>query len=433
MNIPEWQRQRALKLDQVCQWIEAQIAEHGKMTAIAKAAEQFNGLELPNGDGGKKRLRLSPNSAYRLHALWLAHGRQPNAFRLAYSGPCRRVVPPDLLTDWRRRLTLRGKQSASQIYKELQRDWTNGKSVPGLGAWTDWWAVHHHDQPTPHKAPDFPYSYSTLMKYQPDKVTRALGNFGLIAARESIRHITRDSSQLRPCEVYTLDDKDGDHKVIDDVYGTSGICKPTMYFMMDVGPRYIAGFMVRPTKALAADVDELIAQVLRDHGRGNGYPTHILFERGTTACTAAREEWFNALFPQQLFVHRTGMIQGYAYAGQWREESSGKPCSKGMIEAFNGKLDLLLQALPGKDGRTHLTRATEDLLALEKATGLTLNVPLLHLSQYTAIVRKAVENYNADCRHQMQGFHQIHQLETAPGVWCDLPTVTRGELHAVLR
>jgi hypothetical protein len=104
-----------------------------------------------------------------------------------------------------------------------------------------------------------------------------------------------------------------------------------------------------------------------------------------------------------------------------------------MIEAFNGKLDLLLQALPGKDGRTHLTRHTEDLLAIEKATGQTLNVPLLHLSQYTAIVRKAVENYNADCRHQMQGFHQIDQVETAPGVWCDLPAVTRGELHAVLR
>jgi hypothetical protein len=41
MNIPEWQRQRALKLDQVCQWIEAQITIHGKMTAIAKAARHM--------------------------------------------------------------------------------------------------------------------------------------------------------------------------------------------------------------------------------------------------------------------------------------------------------------------------------------------------------------------------------------------------------
>ena len=104
-----------------------------------------------------------------------------------------------------------------------------------------------------------------------------------------------------------------------------------------------------------------------------------------------------------------------------------------MIEAFNGKLDILLQAIPGKDGRTHLTKHTEALMAIERATGLKLDTPLLRLSQFALIVRRAVELYNADHRHDMQGFHKIDQIETAPGVWCDLPTITRGDIHAAIR
>ena len=102
-----------------------------------------------------------------------------------------------------------------------------------------------------------------------------------------------------------------------------------------------------------------------------------------------------------------------------------------MIEAFNGKLDILLQSLPGKDGRTQLTKSTEDLLTIERATGLSLATPLLRLSQFSMLVRRAVEVYNADHRHEMQGFHKIDQVQTAPGVWCDLPAITPGEIHAI--
>ena len=431
-NLPEWQRQRAIKLEQICHCVEALIPVHGKMLALSKTAEQFHGIELPNGTRPAKRLALSANTLRRLYDLWLAHNQTAAAFTLRFSGGAKSTVPEDLVSEWRRLLTKRGKQSAMQIYKVLAGNWAHGAPVAGLGNWREWWAVQHPHESVPAHAPDFPLSYAVLIKYSPDKVTRALGNWGLVAARDAIRHITRDSSLLRPAEVLTLDDKDADQKVIDDVYGTKQICKPTLYFLMDVGPRTIIAFMVRPSKALAADVDELLAQGLRTYGRGNGYATHILFERGHTACSEAREKYFNALFPGQLLVHRTGMVQGYAYAGQWRENSTGKPCSKGMIEAFNGKLDILLQSLPGKDGRTHLTKHTEDLMAIERATGLTLAAPLLRLSQFSMLVRKAVEIYNADHRHAMQGFHKIHQIETQPGVWHDLPTVPQGELHAAI-
>jgi hypothetical protein len=442
--IPEWQRHRKQKLHEICQWLDFLIPQHGKMEAFRKASAQFNGLELPNGRKPSKHLRLSAGatggSMRRFYDRWIAHGRSPEAFELQIAGRVGTKATPELITEWRRRLTHRGKQSAAEVYKALCRAWTSGNAIAGIGTWLDYWNLENCRRqklgqpalPLPHKAPDFPISYHTLKRYSPGKVARALGNFGIAAARESVRHITRDSSHLRPAEVITCDDKDVDQKVIDDVYGTRQICKPTLYLAMDVGPRFIPAFIIRPTKTVARDVDELIALVLRHYGRGNGYATHILFERGTTACSEAREQYYNALFPGQLFVHRTGMVQGYAYAGQWREESSGKACSKGMIEAFNGKLDFLLQQLPGKDGRTHLTRHTEDLMAIERATGLALSAPLLRLSQFAMIVRAAINLYHAEHRHQMQGFHTIDQVETQPGVWCDLPTFTNGDIAHVI-
>jgi hypothetical protein len=440
---PEWQRVRAIKLHEICQWIESMIPVHGKMLTLKKAAEQFHGIELPNGQGKPKRLKFGytpkGGTPWRLYERWLAHGKTPAAFDLEYASPTGKASV-ELVTEWRRRLVKRGKQSAGEVYKTLCRAWESGQDIPGLGTWQDWWSLQNARRaqrgqaalPLPHRAPDFPLTYSSMMRHAPDKLTRALGNFGLVAARDAIRHITRDSSHLRIAEVITFDDKDIDQKVIDDVYGTRSICKPTLYLAMDIGPRFIPAFIIRPTKALARDVDELVALVLHRYGRGNGYATHFLFERGTTACSEAREKYFNGLFPNQLFVHRTGMIQGYAYAGQWKEETTGKACSKGMLEAFNGKLDFLLQQLPGKDGRTQLTRHAEDLMAIERATGLTLSAPLLRLSQLAMIVRKAIELYHADHRHTMQGFHKISQIQTAPGVWSDLPTYHPGEIeHAV--
>jgi len=159
-------------------------------------------------------------------------------------------------------------------------------------------------------------------------VARALAEKGIAAAREVIAHIQRDSSALRPCEVYTLDDKDLDLMVIDDVFGSMRLVRPTIYIMMDMGPRYVAGFVLRPAKATAFDVDALIAHVLSSHGVGTG-TSRTSFSSAAPWPVRPRARSTSRNFSSQLFVHRTGMIKGYARAGAYADAATGKPCSKG--------------------------------------------------------------------------------------------------------
>lgn len=442
-KLPEWQRERADLLQDICTWIKGQIAGGvGQLAAYRQAVARWDKSELKNGVKATRMLRLSAG-AYggtmrREYKRWIAAGESKLAFVQRYGAGAPRQIPTELITEYRRRLTEVGRQYGSRVYRDLKRAWKTGCAIEGLGTWQEWWELRHGAGradgkaalPLPDRAPDFPFSYATLQRYQPGKVTRALAERGLAAARDAVAHLTRDSSALKPCEVYTLDDKDFDLTVVDDLFGTWDRVRPTGYFMMDVGPRYIAGVVVRPGKPTQFDVDALIANTLATHGMGSGYETHILFERGTVACSPAREEFFQKLFAGRLWVHRTGMIQGYAYAGQFKDESKGRPSSKGMIEALMYKLDILLAKIPGQLGNRYQNkpaeaearqRHAEDLAAITRATGVLFEMPLLRLSEFSMVLRAAIRGYNADHEHGCQGFHQVLQAEAQPGVWRDLP------------
>lgn len=433
-NLPQWQRERAEKLHSICTTIEAAGKGH-KGSAIENAVSSYDGTQLLNGKRPPKSLRISGPTLRRMYDCWLNRGKNPQAFELGYTAP-RKSVPRDVIIEWQRRLTSPGStKTAHAIFNEFRQEWRGGQSIAGLGTWWEWWAANRKDIPLPDQAPDFPFSYGALLRYRPDAVTTALGQEGLAAAEAALARITRDPSELRPCELFTLDDVKADVVVLDDWSGLMKLVEPTIYFMMEVSSRLIAGFVTRGTDAiLQCDVDALIAHVLGDLGLGNGYPTHILFERGSVACSVARQNFLEGMFPGQIFIHRTGMHSGKAYPGAYVDKASGKPASKGMIEAFMRKLHLRLSTLPGQTGSNQRVnepaeldarkRETDTLAAIEAATGVKLETPILRLSQFAVLVDLAVKDYNADRDHECAGFHKQLQREIQPGVWQDVPTVS---------
>jgi hypothetical protein len=459
-ELPEWQRQRAQKLHAIC--LEVASAPSGKkLAAIAHAVKQYDGIMLSNGAGELKPLRLSVPTLRRAVKAWANGGGNEFAFELGYC-PARRKVPRDLIIEWKRRLTTPGtthdgRKSAHDVYNKLKAEWNAGFKIPGLGTWQEWWTLTHqrngktphpnpHHNPLPQGAresdlslpthpPRFPFSYSAMLRYRPDVATAALGNLGIAAARDALSRITRDSSELRPCEIFALDDVKADVVTLDDWSGELKLIEPTLYLMMEIGSRFIAGFVTRGTDAiLQSDVDALIAHVLGSLGIGNGYATHILFERGTVACSEARQVFLEGMFPGRIYIHRTGMNNGAKYPGAYVDKSSGKPCSKGMIEAFMRKLHLRLSALPGQTGSNQRVnepaemdarkREAETLAYIETMTGVKLEGPVLRLSQFNAAVRMAIEDYNNDRNHSCQGFHKALQVEVQPGVFTDVPQIT---------
>jgi hypothetical protein len=439
-DYPKWQQERALKLHEICGWIDGQKETLGLMGATSEAYTRHKGTLLNNGAKGEKLLKLSVPSIYRWYHQWNNSARSPRAFLLDYAGPGKQV-PADLITEFRRLCTLKGQQYGTQAYKTLVTIWRAGGHVKGLGTYQEWWELEQiareqrglkrHE--CPHAAPDFPFGYRALQNYAPSRAARKLGNFGIARAKEELDRITRDSSELRPCEVFVLDDKRADQWVLDNVSGLWTPIQPTLYFMMEVGSRYICSVVLRgASRILQKDVDAVLGHGLRTMGIGNGYATHILFEKGSVACTPGKKLLLEGLFPSRLFVHSTGMIEGSSYAGAFLDKASGKPTSKGMIEAFMRKVDIAYSQLPGQSGNRYQNQPAElearinaagALANIEKRTGAPMEMPLLTLTQYGMLVNKLTRAYNADRDHGCQGFHQILQIEQKPGEWLDTTKV----------
>jgi hypothetical protein len=350
---------------------------------------------------------------------WVAAGRVVECFALAYTG-AERQVPSDTIRYFQGICAQPGMSYDSVAYKDLLRQWRGGVRIPGIGTRAEYCVSQGLAE---NATPNFPFAYATMARYAPGRELRKRGNRGAAAAKESAPYISRDYSKLRPAELYVFDDKDLNISVLDELTGHP--YRPTVYFAMDVCARYITAYITRPMgKILKRDVDALVGRVLYVGGLGNGYRTHLLFERGTTACSPAREAYLLTLFGERLGIHRTGMLGGKSHAGAHAEAASGHWRAKGMLEAFMRKLDLITMYLPGQLGKEYqeqpaelAARAAEAerLALIKQATGVTLELPLLTSSEFRLALHALIDAYHRDPEHDLEGFGELTEIETAPG------------------
>lgn len=424
--------------------------------ALTQAAARLDGRDLGSGH----TLSASAVTVRRWWDQWLRGGKVAGAIAYGYKGTNKRAFPRALITEVLKLATAetggRDKNSrgahATDIRKVLEKRWRAGHALPGIGTWQQWWATEHPSFPLPSQAPDFPWSTKTILRHSGAKAIKAGGNLGAAAMEKHTWKIERDYSKLRKCELYTLDDVRLDLAALDDATGKA--VTMTCYILMEVAARYIVAHVCKPDTAIhQADVDELLAHGLSvpGFGIGVGYQTHILFERGTIACSEAAQLVLEAGSEGQIKVHRTGMDGGVKWTGAARDRASGRGNGKAVIESFNGKFHNRLIWLPGQrgnnaanqprnlgiefagadnplasKGRTTAQNA-ERLHALNRiaeANGMPpfAALPLLYVSQVQQIVGIAIADYNNEGGHGMQGFHRVAQIESAPGVWEEEPS-----------
>jgi hypothetical protein len=447
---PEWMRERAVVLQKICEGVRASIATgSSRETALQNACKAHAGT-LIGQVGNEKPLKLSVPTLRRLFRQWREGGENVAAFEMNYR-PGKSRVPVDLVNEFQRLATMPGMRKTSVAYNELVKRWRNGLPVPGLGIWPQWWAANRIGMDMPHAAPEFPFSERSLYRYQPKKTVRALGNKGMAAFKRESVSITRTTADLRPCELFVLDDKRPDILVLNDETGKASDI--TIYLMQEVGCRRIVGFTCRPANAMnSSDVDALIARVLEAEGFSTEYVTHILLERGTVAMTPAAQQLIEAVTNGQVKIHRTSMDEGMRALGFASDRPSGHWQGKGTMEAFCGKLDLMLMHLPGQRGNNYANQPAnlawsmrrkyvgkdgletvreisggeaaqaEALAQLEVACGrkLGLDCGLLWMSEFNLILRQIIKEHNASRDHDYEGFSQVTQREVAPGVWEDV-------------
>jgi hypothetical protein len=441
----EWQRERAMMLQNICSQIKAQVEQKVTMKKAMQNACKLYAGTLLGASGNERPLKLSVPNLRRLYKEWQASGETIDAFELNYvAGKAR--VPTELVHEYQRLSSLPGQRKVSVAYGSLVRRWANGESIPGLGTWTDWWRSVHPGLTLPVSAPEFPYSQRAMLRYKPKKAIHALGSKGVAAFKRESVHITRTTANLRPCELFVMDDKRVDMLVINDETGK--VCGVTVYIMMEVSSRRVVGFTARPADAInASDVDALIARALETEGYGNGYTTHILLERGTVAMSPAAQQLIESATDGAVKIHRTSMDAGSRALGFAPDKPSGHWQGKGVIESFMGKLDLMLMHLPGQRGNKYENQPAnltgsqrrkegevdtvisggeageaESLAQVELTADrkLGLDCGLLWLSEFNVIFRNIIKEHNASRDHGYEGFGSTTLAEVAPGVWEDV-------------
>ena len=461
MKGPKWQIERICTLHRAFRDIALVVECEGlPLTGLlAECAARLDGTPL---DGGRRVLRASTGTLVRAWYKWDAGGRKADALLPSYRTPAHvKKLPGELAVEIQRIASLKtggrdkhgnGIEGAA-IHLHLTQRWQAGEALPGVGTWRQWWARTQPGMRPPSSAPEFPWCKRTVVRNMGTKAVRTMGNIGRAAATKHLPLMQRDYSKLRKCEYYTLDDAVVDLVAID-VDGRVVRC--CLYLLMEVASRNIIAFLCKPVKKVTdADVDELLAHGLQTdgYGIGVGYTTHIWFEQGTTACSAAAQGRLEGGSGGRIKVHRTDMQSGTSWIGAARDKASGKANSKAVIESFIRNLHRRLLLLPGQVGNCYqnmpanmgigdkavkdpskrrkpdLSVAAEaEMLAQFKLTAMAagasaeLKLPLLMLAELQAEIAKALREFSTTRGHGMQGFHTVTEAEVAPGVWRQVST-----------
>ncbi len=441
-TIPTWQRQRCMALHSICLQIQNRRAcGIALKIALQEACKRHSGRVLGEFNGRAKMLSLSFSTLRRAYTRWSRNGHCPASFKVDYKGP-KTQMPPELILEFQRRATLEGMEAISRAIDWLKADWRDGKELPGLGTWKEWWVRDDRTKhlPLPDGPPEFPFSDRTLYNYKPSKAEKAWGNKGAAEARKYLPHTTRDYSGLRPAQLYTLDDVRLDLIVVDDFTGRPA--NAVAYIMMEVGSRRIVSFVMRPANAMKSkDVDACICRGLQVCGIGVDYETHILLEHGTVAMSEPAKNLLETASEGRIVIDRTSMNGGRRWQGAPADRSSGHWMGKAVIESFMRKLHLALMNLPGQRGNHYrnqpanlgfkgdqtaptkgsLLAEAEKLLNIENYLDgrVRLDLGMMRLMELNAIMHQAMEDHNAERGRSYQGHGKIKQIETAPNLWKD--------------
>lgn len=253
-------------------------------------------------------------------------------------------IPRELIATFRAYCVEPGMEHMRGAFRKMEIDWLSGRDVPGLGI------------TSPGAA--FPFKFEQLRKYAPSTPARRLGSHGKARAlREALPHTPSTRVALRFGQRYVFDDSRADIIATDDRTGEPVEMK--FYVAMDAATRRIVAWVMRQSSiggSMAVthdDVNALVARVLASSGFASDeapFHTELKFERGTVACSPAKQTLLEGLYPGRIRISRTTMNGGKNFAGDFKQESSGNWMGKAEIESFMRTLSFYCQHLPGQRG-----------------------------------------------------------------------------------
>lgn len=301
-------------------------------------------------------------------------------------------IPHALIEEFRDRCNKM--PTISNAFRSLEIDWMMGREVPGLGF-----------RPNP-DAP-FPFKYAQFQRnFATSHAARVLGHMGKARARARVLpFISTTTERLRPAEIYMLDDTRLDIVALDDLTGRPVELKS--YIMIDLASRRIVGWTIVEGSIKSRHVEALVARVLRSNGIGRHYPTTIIFERGTVACSPARQTYLESCFPGRLTIGRTGIDGGKNHGGDFAQASSGHWMGKGHMESLVRTFIFFLGNAPGQRGNKYENQpAALGLQGRNRSTGALeyTRGSRMHDASLLAAAGRAIEHIDGTLDARIQSY-----------------------------
>lgn len=333
-------------------------------------------------------------------------------------------------------------RSIATALKNIRRDWTLGKHIPGYGTWREWWALAHPGRQIPRVAPPHPPSWSleTLRRHvDSSKFRRAAATLGRGAAAH---HRPLVLTTRQGCWVHShLMWDDVWHDLFVNSFAEKQAGRPLELFSHDYfsARKVRYGIRVRTeddngkSQGLTAKMMKMIVAATYYLDGYSSRGTVNLAEHGTAAFS---EEMARILYDASgglITVNRSGMGGNPAHLGQYHGRRIGNPRFKASLESSNNLLHNMEGHLPGQTGPSRERRPEQlhglldynaRLLAamqqLSPERAAFLQFPILEVGQYMQVLGEIYGWMENDPDHRLVDWVECGHVTSElllPGGW----------------
>ncbi len=323
-------------------------------------------------------------------------------------------------------------RSSQAAWRELMRDFRNGKYFPDIGTWRDVWALKFPNKQVPKRCPSdwIPagWTYRTLMRY--DGLTQyeiTATRIGRATARDFLPSVYSTRVGLKAGSIYMFDDMWHDARV--NFLGHNlKAQRPIELACLDVFSACKVAYGIKPrledldkgklNNLCESDMRMLLAHVLINLGyRKDG--TQLVVEHGTAAVGGELEALLDQLTNGAVTLKRSGIINEQIHKGLFLGQGRGNFKLKAALESSHSLAHSAAASLPGQMGKNRDSAPEQQYgmqqynnqlvkawsaLPLERAN--LLRMPFLPFDQYVSVIGDLYQELNWRTYHNLEGWEE---------------------------
>jgi hypothetical protein len=331
----------------------------------------------------------------------------------------------------------RNQRSSAEAYRQMMRDFRNGKPFPDIGTWREVWRAEHPDIGTPDRCPmDYTprgWHYTNLMKSCGlSKYEINAARIGRGRARDFLPSVYSSRVDLPVGSMMMIDDMWLDAKV--NFPGNTKAQRCIELAVVDVasGCRFAYGMKPRMENLETGrmrnlndcDMRQLLAHILCNVGF-NSEGCRIVVEHGTAAASSELEEIIKQLSCGLVTFERGGMISDALHKGLYCGQPRGNYKRKAALESQHSLVHTVAAALAGQIGKDrdhspeqmygleqHNNQLLKAAAALPPERAKLLMLPLLDFFTFRAAYAELIDIMNRRDWHNLEGWIECGYTDT---------------------